>query len=73
MVDIQNHSVMLLDNMNKPTKEEYVKASMERIGSFIRGHNGEPLDGWASTAVYAELKTMFDVGFEKGRESMVNE
>ena len=73
MVDMRNGSARMLGNMDKLTKEEYIKAAMDRIGSFIRGHNGEPLDGWASTAVYSELKTMLDVGFEKGRESMVNE
>ena len=73
MVDIQNGSARMLGNMDKPTKEEYVKEAEARIASFIRGMNGEPLDGWASTAVHAELDQMFDVGFEKGRESMVNE
>lgn len=48
------------------TRKEYLDASMERIRGFAKDFK-ETIGGFTATAIYCELKTMYDVGFEKGK------
>ena len=53
--------------INTPEKEEYVKASIERIKDFVKDMGAGEIPALAYTAILVELKTMFDVGHSKSK------
>lgn len=51
----------------EPTKEEYITASEDRIRNWAKSIEFDLSNGSMWVALHAELKTMYDVGFEKGK------
>ena len=48
-------------DIDQEKREEFIRASEERIYSWANSV-GLPIDAVVKTAIYAELKTMYDVG-----------
>ncbi|MCK9434770.1 MAG: hypothetical protein M0R32_08090 [Candidatus Cloacimonetes bacterium] len=55
---------------DKEKMEEFVKASEERIYSWAKS-TGETIEPVVKTAIYAELKAMYDVGHRHCNEAWV--
>ena len=60
--------------MTAPTsiREAYVAAAMNRVKDFAKSA-GEEIGGASATSIFAELKTMFDAGWDKCWEIYVKE
>jgi hypothetical protein len=52
------------------TRDEFVKASNERIHDFAKEAK-EEIGPFTATAIRVELRAMFDMGLSKGRENEI--